>query len=109
MGEKITIFLRFFELFINPQTAPIFILSSIKNLSQKEKEVIDRSYRELVNLELESVTLDMDYNEEREAKYILKTIKRWSDIKKDVRGIVDYIIQMQEKGVEKKKVKSYCG
>ena len=108
ISDKIAAFLRFLELFINPQSAPVFVLASLKELSSKDKETIEKMYRELVNIELTAVSLDIEYSEAKEAQFIKDTVKKWQDIKPDMKNISDTLLKMQSKSSEKKG-KSYFG
>lgn len=108
MSDKIAAFLRFFELFLNPQAAPIFVLTSLKNLTTKEKETIENLYRELVKMELASVNLDVSYNEAKEAKFLIEVMKKWQEMKSEIQEIANSILKFQAKNGEKKG-KSYFG
>ncbi|MEM4152504.1 MAG: hypothetical protein QXK80_00035 [Candidatus Pacearchaeota archaeon] len=108
MSEKIAAFLRFLEFFLNPQLAPLFILTSLKNLTPKEKDSIEKIYKELTNLELVSINLDINYNEEKEASFIKETLKKWQDLKPQLSEISEAILQIQKKSNDKKS-KSYFG
>lgn len=108
ISDKVAAFLRFFELFVNPQAAPVFVLISLKNLTSKEKEIIERTYKELVELELAAVGLDISYNEAKEAQSILRVLKKWQELKPELEEVTTAILKVQEKASEKKG-KSYFG
>lgn len=108
ISEKMAAFLKLFELFLNPQAAPLFILTSLKNLTLKEKEMIENIYKELVKLEIISINLDIEYNEKEEVKFIIEAMKKWKEIKLFAKEIVDFLIKFQNKNTEKKE-KSYFG
>lgn len=108
ISDKVAAFLRFFELFVNPQAAPVFVLISLKNLTSKEKEIIERTYKELVELELAAVNRDISYNEAKEAQSILRVLKKWQEIKPELEEVTTAILKVQEK-VSEKKGKSYFG
>ncbi|MCX8194245.1 MAG: hypothetical protein N3G19_02705 [Candidatus Pacearchaeota archaeon] len=108
MGDKIIAFLRFLEFFLNPQIAPLFVLTSIKNLTQKEKDSIEKIYKELANIELASVNLDINYEENKEAQFIKEILKKWQELKPQLQEVSEAILQIQKKSGEKKN-KSYFG
>ncbi|MGB9708020.1 MAG: hypothetical protein ACPLXC_01695 [Candidatus Pacearchaeota archaeon] len=108
ISDKISAFLRFFELFVNPQAAPVFVLVSLKNLTSKEKEIIERAYKELVELELAAVNRDISYDESKEAQSILRVFKKWQELKPELEEVTTAILRVQEKSGEKKG-KSYFG
>ena len=108
ISDKVSAFLRFFELFVNPQAAPVFVLISLKNLTSKEKEIVERTYKELVELELAAVNRDINYNEAKEAQSILRVMKKWQELKPELEEVTTAILKVQEK-VGEKKGKSYFG
>ena len=108
ISDKIAAFLRFFELFLNPQAAPVFILAVIKTLNNKDKAIIEKIYNTLVNFELTSITLDMDYNEKEEADFINHMFKKWQDLKKELKEFSKIIDRIKIKEKERKR-RSYFG
>lgn len=108
MLDKVAAFLKFLELFLNPQLAPLFILTSLKNFAPKEKDSIEKVYKELANTELFSIDLDINYNEDKEAKFIRETFKKWQELKPQLQEVSEAILQIQKKSSEKKN-KSYFG
>ncbi len=107
VGEKIGAFLRFLETILNPVMGPIFILNSIKNLSSRDKELIRENYETLVELEIKAISLDVVYDEKKEAEFIKEAYKKWQEIKPDIKEIIDSLKKAQE--VKEDKRKSYLG
>ena len=107
MSEKIAACLRFFEMLVNPQLTPLFLLSSLKNLTLREKEIIEKIYRELAQLELEAVKLDISYNESKEAKAILQIMEKWQELKTEMEEIIS-VLELKHKETEKRN-KTYFG
>lgn len=108
ISDKIAAFLRFFEMFLNPQAAPIFILAMLKSLSSQDKEIIEKIYRELVSFELTSLTLDIIYNEKKEADFIKDIYKRWQKLKIELQEFSKIMEKIKSKEKEKKR-KTYFG
>jgi len=108
ISDKIAAFLRFFELFLNPQAAPVFILAVIKTLNNKDKIIIEKIYHDLVNFELTSITLDIDYNEKKEAEFIKQIFKKWHTLKGELKEFSKIIDRMKTKDKQKSR-KSYFG
>ncbi len=108
INDKIAAFLRFFELFLNPQNAPVFILSILRTLTHRDKEIIEKIYHELVNSELSSISLDIVYDERKEADFIKRISKRWQDLKPDLKDFIHIIEKIKTKEKAKKK-RSYFG
>ena len=88
MFERVTAILRFLEILVNPtESPPIYVFSVIKSISPETKKIIDRTYKELISLELGSLDLDIDYNEKNEAKFIKEFSESWKTTKKDLKEI----------------------
>jgi len=97
MSERIAAFLHFIELFLNPTAAPIFLLSAMKSISERDKELIEKLYRELAVVELSSVALDVTYNEKKEAAFIKDISKMWHDVKPDLEDFSKLLIKLSPK------------
>jgi len=95
MGEKMSAFLRFFETILNPVMAPVFILTSLKNLNAYDKDLIEKKYKVLVSLELRSIGLDIENNEKKEAAFIQETLKKWKEMKQEIQQIIDDLTKIQ--------------
>lgn len=107
ISEKIAGYLRFFETILNPSNAPIFFFKVIKKLDNSDRENLTRIYERLGNIEIELVRLDLDYNEKKEADFIKDIFKTFSEIKGDVLGIIDKMLDNSESKKEDKS--SYFG
>lgn len=108
MSDKIVAFLRFFELFLNPTNAPVFVLAMLKTLSARDKELIEKIYHNLVSFELTSITLDIIYEEKKEAEFIKHVFKRWQSFKSELQEFSRIIERIKTKEKEKGR-KSYFG
>lgn len=85
ISEKLAGYMRFIEILLNPSNAPIFFFKLIKKLDNSDKEILTRLYEELGNIELETIALDLEYNEEKESNLIKKLYNLFNDeIKKDL-------------------------
>jgi len=83
IAEKFVGYLRFVEIILNPASAPMFFFKLIKKLDNGDKEVLTRIYEKLGSIEVQIVSLDLDYSEEKEAEFIKKMYEVFS---KDVKG-----------------------
>ena len=108
ISDKIAAFLRFFELFLNPQAAPVFVLNMLKSLNNRDKELIEQIYHELVNYELTAINLDIVYDEKKEAGFIKDIYKKWQVLKQELQEFSKVIERMKIKEQDMKK-KSYFG
>ncbi|VVB78948.1 Uncharacterised protein [uncultured archaeon] len=75
IAEKITGYSRFADIILNPSNAPMFFFKLIKKLDSGDKEVLSEIYEMLGTLELEMLTLDLDYSEEKEAQFVKKSFE----------------------------------
>lgn len=108
MNEKISAYLHLLELFLNPNNAPLFVLTALRNLDAKEKESIKEMYNELSKVQLEVMKLDTSYDEKKEAAFIVNTFNQWQKIKPKISKLLDKLGQ----GIEEEDVsqgKGYFG
>ncbi len=108
MVDKALSYLRFFEYWINPSSAPMFILSLSKTLSSGTMKTIDSLYKELVEVELEVIGIDNIYSEKKEAVFIIKLAKEWKSVKENVADIAK-TLKTAWKQKAGKKERSYFG
>src|SRR3989339_1040501 len=94
--DKIAAFLKFFELFLNPQAAPLFILSALKSISPAEKDKIEKIYKRIIALEIKAISLDISYDEKREADFIKTTYESWQSLKGELKIIDDILSRVRE-------------
>jgi len=89
MIEKVAVVLRFLEVLVNPTeaTAQLYIFSVMKSISPDMKKIIEKVYKELTVIELGSLSLDIDYDEKKEVKFIKDIMQRWPAVKKDLKEI----------------------
>jgi hypothetical protein len=73
ISDRIAGYLRFIEIILNPSNAPMFFFKLIKKLEHKDKETLAELHEKLGNFELEIVSLDLNYEETREAGFIKRT------------------------------------
>lgn len=107
ISEKMSAFLRFFETILNPVMAPVFVLASLKNLSNSDKEKIAKTYESMVDVELETIRLDVEYSEKREAGFILNAFKKWKEVKPHVLDVMETLEESHS--ISEKKGNSYLG
>jgi len=85
ISEKINGYLRFVELILNPGSAPLFFFNLVKKLDSNQKDRLSKIYETLGDLETQSICLDIDYSEEKEAEFINKTYKMFvEELKNDL-------------------------
>jgi len=89
--EKISNVLRFLELILNPSETPtpLFVFAMLKNISPETRKEIEVLYRKLSSIELSSLSLDINYNEKKEAELIKGIVKSWPKIKEGLGNITE--------------------
>lgn len=101
ISERIAAFLHFIELFLNPTMAPVFVLSAMKSISENDKELIEKLYRELATIELNSVALDVSYDEKKEAIFIKDVSRKWQATKPELENFSKLLIKLSPKPEKK--------
>ena len=91
VAEKLSNYMKFIEMIINPLNAPMSIFSLIKSLGQSDKKKLSEIYEKLVKNEIEIVELDLNFSEEKEVEYIKNSYNLWKEIKKDLLEIIETI------------------
>jgi len=108
VNEKVSAYLHLLELFINPNSPPLFILSAISSLGSLEKESIKGMYKELSRMQVEVMKMDTVYDEKKEALFIINTFNQWQKIKPKMIKIIDKVGEGIEKE-ETSKERGYFG
>lgn len=108
MGEKISNYLRFSEMILQPSSAPIFIFSVIKNLDVYERSKLAEAYKILARFEVEIIELDLVSSEEKEAEFIARAYFIWQDIKSDLLLVIGAVKSKWDSQIEAKN-KNYFG
>ena len=108
MMDKIIGYIRFLEMMINPVQAPPMFLIFVRNINAEDKNVIEKVYKNFIELELLSLKLEIDYREEEEAKAIKKILEVWNKTKQDLKAVIE-IMEKNWRSGENKKEKGYFG
>ena len=83
--KRITSAVNWFEMFVNPQRAPFFLLSVMSKLTDADKELMQKLYKKNSSIEFEMWVLDSNpYNEKTEAEFVKNTIKQYKEIAVDI-------------------------
>jgi|TARA_Y100000310_G_scaffold17671_1_gene17432 hypothetical protein len=91
MGEKFTNYLRFSEIILNPINAPMFILSVIKSIKSEDRKKLTETYKKLSKIEVQSIELEIEFSDTKEADFIKESFKTWQEIKKDLLELTETI------------------
>ena len=91
VAEKLSNYLRFVEMILQPTNVPMSVFSIIKTLGTEDKDKLTEIYKKLVKFEVDLIEADVDFSEEKEAKFIRSAYIDWQDIKKNILGVVGVI------------------
>lgn len=109
VSERISGYLRFVEIILNPSNAPMFFFKLIKKLEEEDKKQLSEVYDILGKCEIEIIALDLDYSEKKEAEFIKKIFDVLNeDISKRILVVVKKMGNGKEE-VEKVEIRSYFG
>ena len=91
IAEKLSNYLRFVEMILQPTNVPMSVFSIIKTLGTEDKDKLTEIYKKLVKFEVDLIETDVDFSEEKEAKFIRSAYIDWQEIKKSILGVVEVI------------------
>ena len=91
MSDKLSNYLRFIERLLQPSNVPIFVFSIIKTLGVEEKNKLSEIYKKLAKVEVSLICLDLEFDEKKEAEFVINTFGFWQEIKKDLIEIIECI------------------
>jgi len=107
-SERFFNYFRFVESLLNPTNASMFTFSIVKTLGQKEKDKLTELYKKFAKIELEFISIDIKYSEEKEAQFLKDFYKEWQEVKKEMASIVGFI-NKNWKNKSKSMDKNYFG
>lgn len=108
MCEKLSLTLNLIELLLNPANGSMFYMYLIRWINGKEKEKLNNLFEKLGEIEIDSLELEVNYSEEKEANFINANLKKWKEIKPNLAEVISSFKDNWKKSVTKKE-KSYFG
>jgi hypothetical protein len=106
MMEKVINSMSFLEMLLNPVSAPRVYLIYIKSMTSEDKNEIDRIYGVLSETVLNSLELEIEYSEKREAEMINEIYKKWNSVKP---GFVKVIKDLKKPASSVTRERNYFG
>jgi hypothetical protein len=98
ISDRISTYIRFVEIIINPSNAPIFFFKLVKKLDIHDKELLTEVYEKLSHFEVEVIALDLEYSEKKEAEFIKKAHVLFNDeISKKLLEIINKLANSTDK------------
>ncbi len=89
INEKLSAYLHFFEVLMNPSSPPMFVFSMLKNLNEQDHQIIKKIYAKIAKYQIVVMKLDTIYNEKNEANFILTTFNDFQDMKIKINEILE--------------------
>jgi len=83
VSEKINGYLRLTETLLHPNNAQMFVFTMIKSISKTENQKLQNIYKQLAAKEIDLIELDLEFNLEKEIKFINDSFSMWQEIKKE--------------------------
>lgn len=108
MIERNLSYFKFLEMFLNPSSGPMFFMALSNHLTDEEKDKIEELYFKMGKFELDSVKLDNDDGEEKEAEFIKSFYQEWQNMKNEFGSLMDSLEKIWEREVERDE-KGYLG
>jgi hypothetical protein len=109
MTDKISHYVRFIEGILNPSNSLLFFYKMVKKLDQADKSYLIDVQEILGNQEIKIVSLELDYNEEKEAACIKEIYEIYhAEIKEKLKIIIEKMCNGEEH-VKKIMTESYVG
>lgn len=97
ISEKISSYLRFTEIILNPSNAPMFFFKLLKKIDSTDKEALGKIYEELGSSELKMLSLDIEYDEKNEADFILEMYKTFNkEVKEEFLKVIEKLNNGEE-------------
>ncbi len=101
ISDKIANYLRFTEIVLNPSNAPMFFFKILKKLNSEDKEALTKIYEQLGKSELKMLSLDIEYDEQKEADFINETYKSFTEeIKEEFLKVIEKLNNGEENSVK---------
>ncbi|MBU1246248.1 MAG: hypothetical protein ABIJ20_03745 [Nanoarchaeota archaeon] len=105
MNNKLTFFTQIFDTILFPNPNSLISMHESKSCSEEEKIEIMKFYNKLMILEREALSFDIEPDDKKEAEFINKLWKQWTEIKKETNKLVEKMKESWKD--EDKKIKNH--
>jgi hypothetical protein len=100
VSEKLSNYLRFLEILLNPSGAPMFVYTVVKAIGNDEKKKLSEVYKELIKSEIMLIELDAEFSDKKEADFIKESYEMWQKMKKEILFVIDSVKKNWENKTE---------
>lgn len=94
--DKISNATRLIETLLNPTNSSMFIFSIVKSLDAEDRKKLGEMYKQLSELGLESLILDIESSEKQDADFIKKINEFWNQSKHELVSIFNKVKDIKE-------------
>ena len=94
--DKISNATRLIETLLNPSNSSMFIFSIVKSLDNEDRKKLSEMYKQLSELGLESLILDIESSEKQDADFIKKICEFWKRSKQELISIFSKVKEAKE-------------
>ena len=84
LNDKVIFYCRIIEGLLYPNGNNITGMLEVKAFNEQEKERISKIYKKLMEFERESLSLDVNPDEKKEAEFINNLFKEWKKFKEEM-------------------------
>lgn len=109
MNDKIAWFCNMLQNIIQPNPGSLISLEESKFFSDEDRTKMISLLKELMYMERESLTLDINYDEKKDVEYINNVFNKWTKLKKEVAYISDILKNGWKKEIKKAEKEEYFG
>jgi len=89
VNDKVIFYCRIIEGLIYPNPNNMIGMFEIKSFSEDEKQKLNDYYKILMKYERESLSLDVNSDEKKDAEYVNNLFKEWPPLKKYLIAVTD--------------------
>lgn len=109
MKDKITSYLSFLEMLINPVNAPRLYQMYLKGLSEDDNKLLNKIYEGLGKFNFEALLWEFNTSDEEEVKAIKRTLEVWNESMEDFKKLLAGMKIPDSKDESAKKDRGYFG
>ena len=107
--DKISWFCNMLQNIIQPNPGSLISLEESKFFTDKDRQKIIVVLKELMNIERESLMLEVAFNEKEDAEFINNLYNKWDKIRKDIAYFTEALKKGWKEEVKKEEKEHYFG
>ena len=84
LNDKVIFYCKIIEGLLYPNSNNIIGMLEVKSFNEEEKEKMSKIYKKLMEFERQSLLLDVEPDEKKEAEFINNLFKEWKNFKEEM-------------------------